>query len=286
MKEIKFLIYDVRNQTDNNDENGVKDREFVRYFNDGVKTIQAIIFKNNPLCSYYQEPKTYSPVAGTREYTLPSDCYGDNAVSLVEIKSGTRWYPIDRVWPEDKNNFFGWYTRNKTVVIAGREDVEISEQIRIWYFKRLPRFDKSWATVTSVAGQVITIGNVDTELFKVDRYITIIKADGTIRYAGYPFTRLTDATITVVGSLVGVVNTDVIIMGKNSLMTLDLPEEVEPYLMDYVAQRVVGRNNYTEDWNKMNYWTSEERSQIISIFADASQAQTRAPITDTDYLEI
>ena len=63
-------------------------------------------------------------------------------------------------------------------------------------------------------------------------------------------------------------------------------EEVEPYLMDYVAQRIFGRNNYGEDWNKANFWTSEERSNIISIFADASQAETRAPITDTEYMRI
>ena len=286
MKEIKFLIYDVREQTDNRDENGVKDREFVRYFNDGVKTIQVLIFKNNPLCSYYQEPVIYSPINNLREHDLHSDCFGDNAVSLVQIESEGKWFPLERVWPEDGNTFFGWYTRNKQVVISGAPDRTISQRIKVWYFKRLPRFDKAWATVVSVAGQVITLSNVDAEMFKVDRFISILTVDGAVRVANLSFVKTTDTTITVVGSLAGVVASDVIVMGKNSLMTVDIPEECEPYLMDYVAQRVVGRNNYTEDWNKMNFWTSEERGNIISIFADASQAEVRAPITDTDYLGI
>lgn len=287
MKELEFLINDVREQTDNNDTNGVKDREFVRYFNDGVKTIQAIIFKNNPLCSYYQEPVIYSPVANSRVYDLPSDCYGDNAVSMVEMESSANeWYPVDRVWPEDGNSFFGWFTRNKQVVISGDPDRTLSQRIRVWYFKRLPRFDKAWATVDSVAGQIITITVSDAEMFKVDRFISILTAAGVVRVANLSYVKTSATTITVVGDLTGVVATDVIVMGKNSLLTVDLPEECEPYLTDYVAQRVVGRNNYTEDWNKMNFWTSEERSNIIAIFADAAQAQARAPITDTEYMRI
>lgn len=290
MKELQFLINDVREQTDNNDTNGVKDREFVRYFNDGVKTIQALIFKNNPLCSYYQEPLVITPVPNTRIFDLPTDCYADNAVSLVEMKgnsgSADDWYPIDRVWPEDGQAFFGWYTRNKQLYISGQEGRTLSAQMRVWYFKRLPRFDKAWATYVSRAGQVITLSGVDLDLFKIDRFCSFITPAGSVRVAGLSFVKTTDTTITVVGDISSLVAGDMLVLGKNSLMTLDVPEECEPYLTDYVAQRVVGRNNYTEDWNKMNFWTAEERSNITAIFADASQAQTRAPITDTEYMRI
>lgn len=286
MKEIQFLINDVREQTDNRDENGVKDREFIRYFNDGIKTIQTMIFKNNPLSSYYQESVEFTPLTASRVYDLPSDVYADNAVARVEVKSGNIWNPIDRAWPEEGNTFFGWYTENKKLILTGQRDLAYPNTIKVTYFQRLPRFDKAWATVDSAVEQVLTISGIDTEMFRVDRFISILTVDGEVRVANLSYVKTSDTTLTVVGDISDVVAGDVVVMGKNSLITLDMPEECEPYLMDYVAQRIVGRNNYGEDWNKMNYWTSEERANILSIFADASQAEVRAPITDTDYMRI
>lgn len=292
MKELQYLIQDVREQTDNVDTNGVKDREIVRYFNDGVKTIQAIIFKNNPLCSYFQEPEIYNAVAGSREYTLPTDCYADNAVSLVEIE-GERtgvWIPLERVWPEDGLSFFGWFTRNKTVVISGSVDSpNITKRIRVWYFKRLPRFDKAWAVADGPGvGTGIDLIVSDSQFPLVDNYITFLNSvTGLTRLANVKILSVVGGVALITNStLTTVLSSDLMLMGKDSSLTLDLPDEVEPYLMDYVAQRIAGRNNYTEEWNKLNYWTSEERGQIISIFADASQAQVRAPLTDLDYMEI
>ena len=285
LKELKYLIYDVREQTDNRDENGVKDREFVRYFNDGVKTIQAMIFKNNPLCKYYQASAILTPSSTPRVYDLPADVFGDNAITLVEVKSDSRWRPLDQVWPEDGDAFLGWFTRNKQLYISGDQDRAFDGTIRVWYFKRLYRFDKVWATVASTAGQNITLSDVDAELFKIDTYLTIVSEEGVQR-ASVRYKKVDDTTVTVTGEISTVVAGDLVLLGKNATLTLDMPEECEPYLMDYVAQRVAGRNSYGEDWNKLNFWTTEERSNIIAIFADASQAEVRAPITDTEYLRI
>lgn len=289
MKEMQFLIYDVRSQTDNDDENGIKDREIVRYFNDGKATIQAMIFKNNPLCSYYQKFAVLTAQAtDKRTFDLPTDVFADNAVSMCEISTDGRcWSPLDRAWPEEANAFMGWYTSGKTLIITGRQDISFDYQVRIRYFYRLPRFDKIWATVNGApAGQVITLTVADSQMFRVDRFITILKPDGSIRLSGLPYTKTSDTTITIVGDITTVLNGDYIVMGKGSLMTLDMPDECEPFLMDYVGQRIAGRQSYGEDWNKMNFWSSEERGNIIAIFADASQAETRAPITDTEYLTI
>ena len=287
MREIKYLINDVREQTDNRDINGVKDKEIIRYFNDGVRAIQAIIFKNNPLSSYFQEPEIYPSTSGSREYTLPSDCFGDNAVSMVEAQgSGDCWTPMDRVWPEDK--FYGWFTRNKKVVISGDESLAFPESIRVWYFKRLAKFDKAWGKVVSVLGQVVTIEEVDTDFSTVDKFCSFVTEDGTAKLSGLRILSSTDTTITFpagvdVSSLVA---GDLLLMGANVSLTLDLPEEVESYLMDYVAKRVYGRNNYTSDTSKIEYFTEEGRANILAIFGDASQAVTRTPITDTDYLRL
>ena len=288
MREITYLINDVREQTDNEDTNGVSDKEIIRYFNDGVRAIQAMIFKNNPLSAYFQEPEVYPPANGSREYTLPSDCFGDNAVSMVEYSGNSSdcWSVLDRVWPEDK--FFGWFTRNKKVVISGDESRPMPENIRVWYFKRLPKFDKAWAKVDSIAGQVVTLTEVDTDFGKVDRYCSFVTADGAEKLPGLKIESYTDTTITFPAGVdvSGLVAGDKLLMGANVSLTLDLPEEVESYLMDYVAKRIYGRNNYTTDTSKIEYFTEEGRANILAIFGDASQAILRTPITDTDYLRI
>lgn len=292
MKDLQFLIYDVRDQTDNVSENGIKDREFVRYFNDGIKTIQAMIFKNNPLCSYYQSSIIYSALNTSRIYDLPDDVFGDNAVSLVEVTTdgGTHWTPLDRVWPEEGGSFVGWYTRNKQLFMTGPENYRFYGQVRVWYFKRLPRFDKVWATVDGApVGNVITLDLLDanSEIFRIDRNMTFLDPSDFSVKGTFAFKKLTDTTIQVTsGDISTLLSGDLLLMGKNSTYELEMPEECEPYLMDYVAQRISGRQAYGDDWNRMNFWTSEERSNIMSIFADASQTEVRAPITDTEYMRI
>ncbi len=290
MRDLAYLINDVRATTDNTDTNGVKDREFIRYFNDAVKAVQAIMFKNNPLCSYFQYSMDIaSPVVGS-VHALPSNTYADNAVSYVEVQSDAaltdRYCGLDRCWQEDQHSFYGWYTRNRSIVFSGRPDMSVGYAARAWFFRRLPKWDKAWATITNVAGQVLTLTVLDDEFSLVDNYITVVTAAGVVRTTGLKYVVTSATTITVTGDLTGVIATDQILMGANSTLAIDLPEEVEPYLNSYCELRVYGRNNYKEETFKASGFNSQQRAEIIAIFADAGQSIQRPPITDTDYLGI
>jgi hypothetical protein len=290
MRELAYLIQDVREQTDNTDTNGVKDKEFIRYFNDAVKSIQAIIFKNNPLCSYFQKSVEYpTPTAG-RSFDLPGDCYASNAVTFVEVLSDASvndlYAPLRRCWQEDQNSFQGWYTRNNQVVFTGTRDVSLGYSARVWYFFRVPRFDKVWATVTNKVGQVLTLSVADTNFSTVDRFITI--SDPVTRLpklSKLPYVVTSPTSITITGDISTVANGDLISMG-DSMLVLEMPLEVEPYLMDYVAKRIYTRNNYSLDASKLSDFTKQEAADIAAIFGDAGQAIQGTPITDTSYLEI
>jgi len=291
MRNLSYLIDDVREATDNEDTNGVSDKEIIRYFQDAIRSIQAIIFKNNPLCSYFQNSfDVASPVAGTVQ-DLPSDTYADNAVSFVEVQTDAsaadRWSPLDRCWQEDQNSFVGWFTRNKSIVFTGRQDVSVARTARVWYFQRLARWDKVWATVNGApVGQVITIVVSDTDYSTVAGHITIVDSDGEVKLAGLKYSVTTPTTLTIVGDISTVVSGDQILMGANAVLDIDLPEEVESYLLDYVAKRVVTRNNYNSDSGKIEYFTEDDRANITAIFADIGQSQVRTPITDTDFLRV
>lgn len=291
MRELPYLINDVRECTDNTDINGVKDKEIIRYFQDGIRSIQAIVFKNNPLCSYFQNPLLCSGPTAGQAFDLNSDTYGDNAVSYVEVQSSANstsdnWAGLERCWQEDQNSFMGWFTRNKTIVFSGFPGTSVGTSARVWYFQRLPRWDKKWATISSVDGQILTIAVLDEDMFTVDSYISIYSSAGGLKQAAIPYIKSSVNTITVTGAIPTITATDIIVMGKNTTLEVNLPEEVETYLVDYVSKRVATRNNYTTDATKIEAFTSEAMGNIISIFADVGQSQLRAPITDTEYLRV
>lgn len=298
MKELSYYINDVRLATDNLDVNGVKNREIIRYFNDGIKSIQAIIFKNNPLCSYFQRSVDFTPVSGSREYDLPSDCYALNAVSRVEVQSENGlWYPLERAWPED--NFHGWYTANGKLILTGDETREYPETIRAWYFYRLPYFNTRIDYISTVAAGLIQLSNdketICTELLNTDNRVSIVSQTGEILND--------DARVESVATFnlnlhpyFGISAADVItltaearkslVWGKNASFILDLPDEVEPYLLDYVSKRIFGRNNYGAEASKIEMFSQEAKGDLVAIFADAGQSIARAPITDTSFLRI
>jgi len=308
MRDLQYLISDVRESTDNTDTNGIKDKEIIRYFQDGVRSIQAIIFKNNPLCSYFQYPTIITaPKSGTA-YALPTDTYADNAVTFVETQSDSGssqfWTRLDRCWQEDQNIRMGWYTRNRSILFSGAQDSPLSLKARAWYFRRLPRWDKVWAKVTSIAGNTIAISVTDRDFVGVDSILTFLDTSGNQKLGtdglpiltGLKFSLVApfsfDAsqnsigTLLVLGTLTGLAVGDQIVMGKNTTLSIDLPEEVESYILDYVGKRIYSRNNYSLDSAKVEYFTQEARDNIVQIFTDVGQSQVTTPITDTDFLGI
>lgn len=290
MKQLQYYINDVREASDNEDTNGVSDKEIIRYFNDFVKSVQALIYKNNPLCSYFQVPTTFNgPVAGTAQ-DLPTNCYAENSVSFVEVKAESTaadlWSPLERCWQEDQNSFIGWYTRRKQVVFSGYTGVQIGTAARVWYFMRLPKWDKPWARVTSVVGQVVNITVLDTMFSQVDDRCCFVTPAGVARASNLTYVVTSGTSITVTGDLTGVVANDLLLMGPSSLPTIDLPDECETYCLDYVANRIYSRNNYAKEGAQILSLKAEAQADLIAIFGDIGQSQQRAPITDTSYLRI
>ena len=152
MRKLRFLINDVREATDNEDTNAISDKEIIRYFNDCIKSIQAIVLKNNPRSAYFQANVTLEAPLQGRFFPLPEDCFAFNAVTYVEVLSEASiddyWYMLEQRMQEDQNNFFGWYTKNKEIYFTGRNDVHVGNSARVWYFKRLPSWQKSVGTVS------------------------------------------------------------------------------------------------------------------------------------------
>lgn len=287
MRRLEYLITKVRNSTDNKDVNGVSTAEIVEYFNDAQRYITTLVFKNNPYADLFKV-QLEIPADPSGEYTLPTDCYSTNALSMVEARfadtSNNKGY--SRIKPISEAEFsyiFGYITRNNKVLISGQNDVAQLQTVRITYFKQLPTLDIRQAKVSSVtAGVSINLLAAPLSLYELDDHCSTVDAQGDQVVSNIYFTN-TSGTSLLTANTAGVTNTQYITAGKNSCNKSQLPDVCETYLLDYVRQRIYTRNNY-DDANKQMFFTEQQQAEIISIFQKNKKDDDTIPVTDVEFL--
>jgi hypothetical protein len=284
MRRLEFLLTQVRNSTDNKDVNGISTSEIVGYFNDAQKYIATLIFKSNPYADFFKEQVSY-PANSTGIYTIPDDCYSTNAVSMVELKTNTLANANDgytRIKPISESEFAyvgGYITRNNTIALSGTNQFPV----RLTYFRRPKTLDVRQAKVISIsAGVSITMDAAPTELYTIDDNASTVNAVGDQVVKAIYFTN-TSGTALLTTTTTGVVANQYVVAGKNSTNRSELPDECEPYLLDYVRQRIYTRNNY-DDANKQMFFTEQQKAEVISIFSKNKKDDDTIPVTDFSFL--
>ncbi len=291
MRRLEFLMNRVRYETDNKDVNGITNTEIVSYFNDAQKYITSLIFKMNPYADMF---KTQVEIAAnsTGIYTIPSDCFSSSSISMVEAKwsddaNNQGYNRIKPIAESEASYIFGYYVRNNTVVITGDAPNANFTFIRITYFKRLKSLDVRQSKVSSTTSTTIVMtAPAPTDLYLMDDHASTVSVDGDQVVAGLSFTNTSGTSLTGVSpdpTVAGVNNTQYIVAGANACNRSELPEECEPYLVDYVKQRIYTRNNY-EDANKQMYFTEQQKADIISIFSKNKKDDDSFPVTDLTFL--
>jgi len=287
MRRLEFLITEVRNSTDNKDVNGITTPEIVSYFNSAQKYIGTMIFKSNPYADLFKI-QVEVPAISTGVYTLPDDCFAVNAISMIEARfaetSNNKGY--SRIKPISESEFsyiFGYITRNNQILISGQNDVAQLLSIRITYFRQLPTLDIRQAKVQTVnAGVSIVCDSTPSNLYTMDDHCSTVDLNGDQVVGDIYFTNTSGATLTTTNT-VGVNNTQWIVSGKNGCNRSLLPDACEPYLLDYVKQRIYTRNNY-QDGEKQMYFTEQQKAEIISIFSKNKKDDDTIPVTDIGFL--
>jgi hypothetical protein len=289
MRRLEFLMTQVRNSTDNKDTNGIATAELVGYFNDAQKYISTLIFKNNPYCDFFKTKEVYA-AASSGIYTLPTDCYATNAISCVEIYTGettvndgySRIKPISET---EKGYKFGYYTEDNKVIVSGVN----THGIRITYFRQIPTLDvRRGRVIAPFTTTTFSVDAINTEALAMDDNYSLVGLDGvqTVKeiYSASTTSPLT-ANAAKVTEIVaaGSGGAQYLVSGTNATNKSLLPDVCEPYLLDYVRQRIYTRNNY-EDANKQMYFTEQQRMDIISIFSKNKKDDDTIPTTDTEFL--
>lgn len=286
MKRLEYLITQVRNSTDNKDVNGISNAEIVNYFNDAQRYITTLIFKNNPYADLFKV-QIELPAVASGEYTLPDDCYSTNALSMVEARfadtSNNKGYSrIKPIMESEFSYIFGYITRDNKVLISGQNDVAQLNTVRITYFKQLPTLDIRRGTVGAViANTSFAVSSLDTEIFTMDDYFSTVNAQGDQIVKGIYSASITSPLSTL--DTTGIVSGQFLVSGKNACNKPLLPDVCETYLLDYVKQRIYTRNNY-QDSEKQAYFTSQQQSELLSLFSKNKKDDDTLPITDVGFL--
>lgn len=287
MRRLEYLITQVRNSTDNKDTNGISTSEIVGYFNDAQRYITSIIFKSNPYADLFKSQIEYD-IDPDGEYTLPSDCFSTNALSMVEGRfaetDNNRGYA--RIKPISESEFsyiFGYITRDNKVLVSGQNSIANLQKLRITYFRQLPTLDIRQAKVNAVnPGVSISLSSAPTELYSMDDHCSAVDSQGDQVVSDIYYTNSAGSTL-LTANTTGVAVNQYITAGKNSCNKSLLPDVCEPYLLDYVKQRIYTRNNY-EDAGKQMYFTEQQKQEIASIFAKNKKDDDTIPITDVGFL--
>jgi len=286
MRRLEFLMTKVRQSTDNTDVNGISNNEIVEYFNDGQKYIETLIFKNNPYADLFKAQEEYAAnTSGV--YDLPEDCYSENAISMVEgrynITENNEGYV--RIKPISESEFaylFGYTIRNNQVLISGQNNIAQLRDIRVTYFRSLKTLDIRRGTIGVVTPNVsIAVTSLDSTAPLRDDHYSTVNSQG-IQVVSDIYSASTASPLLTTDTA-GVVASDFLVTGKNATNVSELPDSCEPYLIDYVRQRIYTRNNY-EDAQKQMYFTEQQKNEVISIFSKNKKDDDTIPITDYNFL--
>lgn len=277
MRRTEFLLNEVRESTDNSEANAIKDKELIGYFNAGQKLIQNIIFKTNPKADIFKDVVDYE-YSSVGEYELPDDIFAVNGLSLVQYKSGDQYCKIDRKDPSERGG--GYYTRDNLLIIEG---YNYNYPIRVTVFRKLPKMDKRWGKIQTVTANTSLVleGTYDTSAPLVDDYVSVVDKFGVQKVKDIYIDTFTGATWATTNALTGVAIGDYVCMGENTVNASLLPDECETYLLDYVRQRIITRQNY-EDGGKQVYFTDKQQSDIADLFKNNQKDNLIPPITDYD----
>lgn len=290
MRRLELLVQEVRDSSDTNNINSYSIYELMRYFNDGQKLIQKILYTANPATAMFRTFEDITP-SSTGVVALPTDIYAKAAIDSVGfIRSNGYFSKLAKVEYAEFDNLYGYTIIDDNLLVPEKNT---TDKIRINYVYQLPilsyRLGKV-ATVDDVAknisidgGSLIADATFDTRY----EYYSIVDKKGVIKASGLlldealglsmDFDSESDLSLVTVG--------DYVVCGSKGSSHGLLPDECESFLMTYVQRRIKDKVS-SETASTENVFTKEERQDLQDLFADNSRDQKYPIATDLDFMGI
>jgi len=295
MRRLELLIKEVRQATTTNDINSISDFELMRYFNDGQKAIQNVIYQANSSADVFVKQYLFDLVSGQTIYSLPKDIYAQNSVASVSLLRNNIIQPLKRSEYREQEISLGYSLMGKNLILSTDPQALSAPQCLMTYNYRLPSLSLRVGKVSSVLGQVITLTTPITGFEDLFEYVSIVDAKGErilntdsngnkiqkdlfiTNYDSMTF------ELTVEGDISDVTNAHYVVLGRDATSNCTLPEDCEPFLLSYVQMRVLGKIS-SSDIQVEGAFTAEEREAISTLFADNVKDALYPVSSDTDYM--
>lgn len=303
MRNVKYLIQDIREATENQDVSefiGISDREILRIINEAQSKLQAEIVKRSP--KIFTTEKTFS-LNGASSYKIPDNAFLGNKITDVKYKSSLTDNWEIRIDPEYITNqdFSGEGLPNKYIRRPGRIILQPNPRtgfLRVTYVKRVPKLDLQRGVVDSVtlSGTSIdslffnvTTEELDLDAINRDEYITIIDSLGNIKM---PYIR-----ISAIDSSTGEVTVhpsfsfeegqtieagDIVVSGKYSSTHSEFDESIERYIQAYAEMIVFKRDGSAEIQTQAEVLASIQQ-EIIDSYAQITDDIMYIPEVNEDW---
>lgn len=266
MKNVKYLIEEVREATENQDVSefiGIQDREILRYFNDAQERLQSEIVKTSPKVFTKEE---LINVDGSRFYTLPYDIFMGNKITDVKYKYDTtdEWERLEPDYVANLDDYERYDNRPETYIrLSGKialRPMPQRGQVRLTYVCYVPKLDLERGVIdaaTVVNGEITSLSldhtTADFVELERDSYLSLVNRHGEILQDQIKFDDINQATgdITLTANI-ATDKTDAeligarVVLGKKASTHSSMDEIVERYLMGYTKMKIFQRDGSAE----------------------------------------
>jgi hypothetical protein len=285
MRYIKYLIDQVRKQTENEDFSdftGIQDSEFIQYINDAQHELQATIVHQHP--RVFMEETTITTTPGQERYDLPSDCYLGNKVHNVEYSATgveSDFYTLDEDTLKRRDSGI---TGSPSTYVRLAGQILLSPQpqtagiLRINYVKRVRQVDLRMAeidtqfTTSTTASVTASLNNAststETESLQEHDYVCIVDKEGTTILANIPLVQVTNTTLELgaTSASVTIPSGSYIVGGKDTSTHGDFDRSVERYIISYCAWKILKRDS-SMDSQEAVVELERMKAEIIKSYA-------------------
>lgn len=299
LRRFEFLVNEVRESSDTKDINSLGVYELLRYFNDGQKLIQKIIFTANPSADIFVKQANYL-VAGSSDvaFDLPFDIYAHSSITNVNTtKDNKIAQTLTRVAYREKETLWGYAILDKQFILTTPPQISTVSNVLLNYVYKLQNLSYRLGQVESfnITTGAVTVSGAsiigDTDFTERYENFTIVNSKGIQvsnqlaldSFQGLTFNFTGNLEVDDSKGLAGVSAGDWVVCGENGTSHSNLPEECEPFLMSYVQRRILAKIASTEITNE-NVFSESERADLEDLFKDTIKDALYPVTSDSYYL--
>ena len=308
MRNVKYIIEDIRTSTENEDVTefiGITDKEILRFINDAHHRLQAEIVKKS--AKVFITEKIFT-ATGQEEYVLPPDIFLGNKITDVKYrltKGANNWRPVDRAYVRNRDLDYAATPRHyirQAGSIFLRPQPHVGE-LRVTYVQRLPQLDLQRAVVDSVvldeSNRTITslilnttTEEIDSRTILRDNFITVVDELGEIKMSNIRITGID----TVTGAVTihpshnfdleeSITSGDIIVSGKYSSIASPIDDSIERYIIAYAGFKILQRDGSQEASTQVQVMQNMLQ-EIVDSYAVLDDDIDYIPDIDEDFDEL